>query len=65
MSINRAEEADLRLVVIDVKNVEFTDVLLNLLKRDSILVVNKSDLTDEVNTTNLEKFDHILTFDQK
>jgi len=34
--------------------------LLNLLKRDSILVVNKSDLTDEVNTTNLEKFDHIL-----
>jgi len=60
LSMNRAEEADLRLVVIDVKNLEFTDVLLNLLKRDSILVVNKSDLTDEVNTTDFEKFDHIL-----
>jgi tRNA modification GTPase len=33
LSINRAEEADLRLVVIDVKNVEFTDVLSNLLKK--------------------------------
>jgi tRNA modification GTPase len=60
LSINRAEEADLRLVVIDVKNVEFTDVLLNLLKKDSILVVNKSDLTGEVDITNFDKFDHIL-----
>ena len=60
LSINRAEEADLRLVVIDVKNVEFTDVLLNLLKKDSILVVNKSDLTGEVDIANFEKFDHIL-----
>ena len=44
LSINRAEDADLKLVVIDAKNVEFTDLLLNLLKNDSILVVNKSDL---------------------
>ena len=60
LSINRAEEADLRLVVIDVKNAEFTDVLLNLLKKDSILIVNKSDLTGEVDITDFEKFDHIL-----
>ena len=60
LSINRAEEADLRLVVIDVKNVEFTDVLSNLLKKDSILVVNKSDLTEEVVMNDFEKFDHIL-----
>ena len=47
LSINRAEDADLKLVVIDAKNVEFTDLLLNLLKNDSILVVNKSDLLNK------------------
>jgi tRNA modification GTPase len=61
LSINRAEDADLKLVVIDAKNVEFTDLLLNLLKNDSILVVNKSDLIEGVETTDFKKFDHILT----
>ena len=60
LSINRAEDADLKLVVIDAKNVEFTDLLLNLLKNDSILVVNKSDLIEGVQTTDFKKFDHIL-----
>ena len=60
LSINRAEDADLKLVVIDAKNVEFTDLLLNLLKEDSILVVNKSDLIEGAGTTNFKKFDHIL-----
>ena len=60
LSINRAEDADLKLVVIDAKNVEFTDLLLNLLKNDSILVVNKSDLIEGSETTDFEKFDHIL-----
>ena len=60
LSINRAEDADLKLVVIDAKNVEFTDLLLNLLKNDSILVVNKSDLIEGAETTDFKKFDHIL-----
>ena len=60
LSINRAEDADLKLVVIDAKNVEFTDLLLNLLKNDSILVVNKSDLIEVTETTDFKKFDHIL-----
>ena len=60
LSINRAEDADLKLVVIDAKNVEFTDLLLNLLKNDSILVVNKSDLIEGAGITNFKKFDHIL-----
>ncbi|MDC0363857.1 tRNA uridine-5-carboxymethylaminomethyl(34) synthesis GTPase MnmE [Candidatus Pelagibacter sp.] len=60
LSINRAEDADLKLVVIDVKNVEFTDLLLNLLKNDSILVVNKSDLIEGAETADFKKFDHIL-----
>ena len=60
LSINRAEDADLKLVVIDAKNIEFTDLLLTLLKNDSILVVNKSDLIEGSETTDFEKFDHIL-----
>ena len=60
LSINRAEDADLKLVVIDAKNIEFTDLLSNFLKKDSILVVNKSDLIKGAETTDFKKFDHIL-----
>ena len=44
LSLNRAEEADLKLVVVDAKNFEFTDVLKGLLYQNAILVINKSDL---------------------
>jgi len=60
LSLDRAEGADLKLVVIDAKNVEFTDVLLDLLKKDSILVINKSDLINELDKTDFKKFNHIL-----
>jgi tRNA modification GTPase len=44
LSLNRAEEADLKLVVVDAKNLDFTDVLKGLLDQNAILVINKSDL---------------------
>src|SRR6056300_198439 len=44
LSLNRAEEADLKLLVIDAKNPEFTDVFKGLLDQNAILVINKSDL---------------------
>ena len=44
LSLNRAEEADLKLVVVDAKNLSFTDVLRKLLDENAILVINKSDL---------------------
>jgi tRNA modification GTPase len=44
LSLNRAEEADLKLIVVDAKNLEFSDVLKGFLDQNAILVINKSDL---------------------
>ena len=44
LSLNKADEADLKLVVVDAKNLDFTDVLNSFLDENSILVINKSDL---------------------
>ena len=60
LSLNRAEEADLRLVVVDAKNLDFTDVLMGLLDQNAILVINKSDLLKEDINTEIKKFSHVL-----
>ena len=60
LSLNRADEADLKLVVVDVKNIEFTDVLKGLLDQNSILVINKSDLLKGDIDPEIEKFNHVL-----
>jgi tRNA modification GTPase len=60
LSLNRADEADLKLVVVDVKNLDFTDVLMGLLDQNSILVINKSDLLKGDIEPEIKKFNHIL-----
>ena len=60
LSLNRAEEADLKLVVVDAKNFEFTDVLKDLLKENAILVINKSDLLDKQINSEIKKMNHVL-----
>ncbi len=60
LSLNRAEEADLKLVVVDSKNLDFTDVLKGLLKENAILVINKSDLLTEDIDPKIKKLDHVL-----
>jgi tRNA modification GTPase len=60
LSLNRAEEADLKLVVVDAKNLDFTDVLKSLLDENAILVINKSDLLDEEIDPEIKKLDHVL-----
>jgi len=60
LSLNRAEEADLKLVVIDAKNLDFTDVLKGLLDQDAILVINKSDLLSEDIDPEIKKLNHVL-----
>ena len=47
LSLNRAEEADLKLVVIDAKSLDFTNILKDLLHENAILVINKSDLLEK------------------
>ena len=44
LSLKKAENADLKLVVVDAKNVDLSGFLNDLLKKDAILVINKSDL---------------------
>jgi tRNA modification GTPase len=60
LSLNRAEEADLKLVVVDSKNLDFTDVLKDLLDRNAILVINKSDLLERDIDPEIKKLDHVL-----
>ena len=44
LALEKAENADLNIIVIEPKSVDFTDFLHNNLIKNSILVVNKSDL---------------------
>jgi tRNA modification GTPase len=60
LSLNRADEADLKLVVVDAKNLDFTDVLKGLLDQDAILVINKSDLLSEDIDPEIKKLNHVL-----
>ncbi|WP_435150946.1 tRNA uridine-5-carboxymethylaminomethyl(34) synthesis GTPase MnmE [Candidatus Pelagibacter bacterium nBUS_44] len=60
LSLNIAEEADLKLVVVDAKNPDFTDVLKRLLDHNAILVINKSDLLKEDINPEIKKLNHVL-----
>jgi tRNA modification GTPase len=60
LSLNRAEEADLKLVVVDAKKFDFTDVLKGLLDQNAILVINKSDLLKGDIEPEIKKLNHVL-----
>ena len=60
LSLNKAEEADLKLLVIDAKNPEFTDVFKGLLDQNAILVINKSDLLKNDIDLEIKNISHVL-----
>jgi len=60
LSLKKAAEADLKLVLVDAKNVENSDILNGLLDQNAILVLNKSDLIAKDLGEELKKFDHVL-----
>ena len=60
LSLNKAENADLKLVVIDAKTPNLSGFLNDLLKKDAILVVNKSDLIKKKLDKQISKFNHVL-----
>jgi tRNA modification GTPase len=60
IALKRAEDADLRLVIISAKNVDFTPVLKSLLKENAILILNKSDLIKKKLNNKIKKYDHVL-----
>ena len=60
LTLNRAEEADLKLVVVDAKNLDFNDILKGLLDESAILVINKSDLLEKDIDSEIKKTNHVL-----
>ena len=60
LSLKKAEKADLKLVVVDARNIDFSGFLYDLLKDNAILVVNKSDLLKEKLHSQITKFKHVL-----
>ena len=60
LSLKKAENADLKLVVVDAKNVDFSDFLTDIIKKNAILVVNKSDLLEEELDPKILEIDHVL-----
>ncbi len=59
LSLKKAENADLKLVVVDAKSVDFKGFLNDLLKKNAILVINKSDLMNEKLDPEVSKFNHV------
>ena len=60
LSLKKAENADLKLVVVDAKSIDLSGFLNDLLKKDAILVINKSDLSKEKLDSEVSKFNHVL-----
>ncbi len=60
LSLKKAEKADLKLVVVDAKSIDLSGFLNDLLKKDAILVINKSDLLKEKLDPEISKFNHVL-----
>ena len=60
LSLKKAENADLKLVVVDAKSTDFKGFLNDLLKKDAILVINKSDLLKKKLDPEVSKFNHVL-----
>ena len=60
LSLRKAENADLKLVVVDAKSVDISASLINLLKENAILVLNKSDLVKDKLDPKINQIDHVL-----
>jgi tRNA modification GTPase len=60
IALKHAEKADLRLVIVSAKNVDFTAVLKKLLTKNAILLINKSDLLKKKVSSKFKKYNHVL-----
>jgi tRNA modification GTPase len=60
IALKRAENADLKLIIISAKNLNFTSVLKGLISKNSILVINKSDLIKGNLNSKIKKYEHVL-----
>jgi len=60
LALQKADDADLKLIVIDAKSVDFKGVLSELMDENAILVINKSDLLKEDLNLKFKSYNHVL-----
>jgi tRNA modification GTPase len=60
LALEKAANVDLKLVVLEPKNPNFKELLANLMDKNSILVINKSDLLEAKLSSEITKFNHVL-----
>ena len=60
LALDKAENADLKLIVIDANSLDFKGVLKELMDESAILVVNKSDLLSKDLNSEIKKLNHVL-----
>ena len=60
LALEKAEDADLKLIVIDAKNLDFKDILKELMDENAILVINKSDLLSDGLNFKTKHCEHVL-----
>ena len=59
LSLKKAENADLKLVVVDAKSIDLSGFLNDLIKKNAILVINKSDLLNKKLDQEISKLNHV------
>ena len=60
LALKKAEDADLKLIVVDAKSPNFKGILKDLMDENAILVINKSDLLHDKLNSELKKLNHVL-----
>ena len=60
LALDKAVNADLKLIIIDAKSIDFKGVLKQLMDKNTILVVNKSDLLKKDLSSEIKNFEHVL-----
>ena len=60
LALDKAENADLKLIVIDAKSIDFKGVLKELMDENAILVINKSDLLKKDLNSEIKNYEHVL-----
>ena len=59
LALERAENADLILIVIEPKSIDFTDYFMSFEPKKSILIINKIDLNIEHTSNEIKKYDTV------
>ena len=60
LALKNAEDADLKLIIIDARNLDFNGVLKDLIDENAILVINKSDLLNKDLNVEIQNLNHVL-----